>query len=100
MKLSNIKIYIENEDGSNPCIYVGCGKLGKGVTMECIAHEFVHYLQSLHGRGWNDIENAEIDAEYWAQALFNQYKINKKSTRMRVIGVGNIWEGKPKEGTK
>ena len=29
-------VYIENEDGANARIYVGNGKLGKKVTMECI----------------------------------------------------------------
>lgn len=91
-------VYIENSDGTNPCIYVGCGKLGKSVTMKCIAHEFVHYMQSLHNRGWNSLPEIESDAEYWAEALFNQYRINKKSKQICIEGVANIWESKPEAG--
>ena len=87
-------VYTENPDGTDARIYVGNGKLGKRVTMGCIAHEFVHYLQSLHGRQMIDGTEIEEDAEYWAQALLHQYIINKKSKTMRIDGVGDIWERK------
>lgn len=91
-------VYIENADGSNPCIHVGCGKLGTGATMECIAHEFVHYMQHLHGRGWENIPALEEEAEYYAYALYNQYRINKKSKTMRVDGLADVWQGPELEG--
>lgn len=72
-------VYTQEKDGFNPRIDVGCGKYGSGVTMECIAHEFVHYLQQLNGRGYDNPDALEEDAEYWAQALYNQYRINKKA---------------------
>ena len=48
------------------------------------------------------IDGTEIeeDAEYWAQALLNQYIINKKSKTMRIDGVGDIWERKDIRRTK
>lgn len=85
-------VYMENQDGSNPCIHVGAGKLGKGVVMRTIAHEFTHYLQALNGRGWSDMEQIEGDAEYWSEALYHQYCINRKSKTMRVDGLGEIWK--------
>ena len=84
-------VYCENPDGSDARIYVGYGRMGKAVTMVCIAHEFVHYLQSLHGRAICDNIELEEDAEFWAQALYNQYRINKKCTNLRVDGVAEVW---------
>ena len=91
-------VYMENADGSNPCIHVGCGKLGTGVAMECIAHEFVHYMQHLNKRGWNNIPELEEEAEYYANALYNQYRINKKSKTMRIDGLANVGQGRKREG--
>ena len=87
-------LYTEDADGSNARIYVGYGKLGKSTTMHCIAHEFVHYMQSLHGREMNNSEENEVDAEYWANALLNQFLINRKSKKMHIDGVAEIWESK------
>lgn len=94
---SGFGVYSENKDGSDACIHVGCGKLGKSAAMECIAHEFVHYLQQLKGRGYDNPTALEEDAEYWAQALYNQYRINKKSKTMRVDGLSEVWREKPEE---
>ena len=83
-------VFMQDKDGGNQCIHVGAGKLGKGIAMRTIAHEFTHYVQQLKGRGWDDIPALEDDAEYWADALYHQECINKKSKTIRVDGVGEI----------
>ena len=85
-------VYSENTDGSEPAIHIAAGKLGTRIAMQVIAHEFCHYLQHLKGRSWDDV-NIETDADYWSEALVNQYIINKKSKNVRIDGVAPIWEG-------
>jgi hypothetical protein len=51
----------------------GNKKIGTTGVLSAIAHEFVHYLQYLHGRDMDDIEQIENDAEVCGAALFGNW---------------------------
>lgn len=73
-------------------IHVCAGlKYGTGQTLLIIAHEFVHYLQWIHGR----IEDEDIEdiAEENGQALVCKFLQNRRNYRGKHIdGVLQAWE--------
>lgn len=74
-------------------IHVAGKRAKKSGVMQCIAHEFTHYLQWLHHRDMSD-DRVEADAEYHGAGLLGQYLINKKDKHRRVDGTASIWEPK------
>jgi hypothetical protein len=74
-----------------PCIHVAGKQLGKTGVLHTFAHEFVHYLQYLHGWDVDNGEESEQAAEYYGQALTNQWLINKKSKSIRIDGLLEAW---------
>lgn len=84
-----------NRMPSNKCIFVA-GKIGTTKIMAVIAHEFVHYVQDLHGR---DMENDDVeqDANYWGVGLLDQWIINKTKRGVHTFGIYPIWEHAPKD---
>lgn len=84
-------VYMERTDGTDRSIHIAAGKYGTSCMLKSIAHEFVHYLQHLHDRSFEDGPQIEADADYWANALYNQWRINKKDKRIRIEGISPIW---------
>lgn len=82
--------------GNKKCIYVA-GKIGTTKIIGVIAHEFVHYLQDIHGRDMTNTAEIESDADYWSRALFAQWIINKTVRNKHCYGVYPIWERAPKD---
>ena len=81
------------DDGDNPpCIHVAGRQIGNTGVMSVIAHEFVHYLQHLHGRDMDNVQQVEADADYFGAGLFGKFLINKKDKHMRIDGTLKAWE--------
>ena len=80
--------------GQAKCIHVAPNDLSLSLTMNVVAHEFVHYLQFLHGRDMSDAQ-VEKDAESWANVLCGKWIINHKiapKTGEHCYGIAPIWE--------
>lgn len=75
-----------------PCIHVGCKQIGKTGVLYTVSHEFVHYLQYLHGWNLNNDEESERAAEYWSAGLMRQWLINHKDKENRIDGLLKAWE--------
>ena len=72
--------------------------IGCGGVCSVIAHEFVHYLQWIHGRDMNDDKQIEEDAEYYGAGLWGQYITNKKDKHIRIDGTLSAWKTKQESG--
>lgn len=81
-----------------PCIHIACKQIGKTGALSTFAHEFVHYLQYLHGWDMDDDE-CERAAEYYGAGLMGQWLVNKKDKGIRIDGLMKAWERCP-ENTK
>lgn len=79
-------------DGENPFIHVACKRIGKTGVLYVIAHEFVHYLQYLHGFDMGNETASELSAEKFGQALLGQWLINKKDKQIRIEGTLEAWK--------
>lgn len=62
----------------SPLIHVAGGKAKTTGVLSIIAHEFVHYLQYLHGRDMDDSEQIEKDAEHYGKGLFGLWLLGEK----------------------
>lgn len=91
-------LFCWGNDGK-PCIHVACKAIGKSGALYTVAHEFVHYLQYLHGWDINNDEESERAAEYYGASLIGQWLINKKDKNIRIDGLLKAWEKCP-ESTK
>ena len=78
-----------------PCIHIACKKTKKTGALGTFAHEFVHYLQYLHGWDLNNDEESECAAEYYGAGLMGQWLINKKDKNIRIDGLMKAWERCP-----
>ena len=65
------------KDDKPKCIEIACCKVGTTGLLSVIAHEFVHYLQFVHGRDMNDLQ-VENDAEYYGKCLFGLWLLRGK----------------------
>lgn len=54
------------------------GKIGTSWVLHTIAHEFVHYLQLLHGRDMKDDRAIEADADHFADILWGLWLDRQK----------------------
>lgn len=80
-----------------PCIHVSCKTVKTYGALYTFAHEFVHYLQYLHGWTINNDEKSEAAAEYYGAGLLGQWLTNKESKIHRIDGVLQIWQDPPPE---
>ena len=77
---------IINGEYMSICIYVAAKQIKTSATFGTIAHEFVHYLQHLHGRDMSEDAQIERDAEYWGKVLYDLWLVGDKHT------APNVWE--------
>lgn len=84
--------YDKEPGEENPIIYIAGRKIGCAGVCSCIAHEFTHYLQWLHGRDMDDNAQIESDAEYCGSGIWGQYLTNKKDKHIRIDGRLSIWK--------
>lgn len=82
-------------DDEKPCIHIACEKIGKNGAHSVFAHEFVHYLQYLHGFDMDNVEESERAADYFGAALYGQWIISKTDKQTRIDGLLNAWEKAP-----
>lgn len=75
-----------------PCIHVGGKTIGKTGVLSVIAHEFVHYLQYLHGWDLDNDEESERAAEHYGDGLLGQWLINHKDKESCIDGLFNAWD--------
>lgn len=80
-----------------PCIHVSCKTVRTTGALFTFAHEFVHYLQYLHGWTINNDEKSEAAAEYYGAGLVGQWLVNKKDKEVRVDGLLEVWKEAPIE---
>ena len=80
-----------------PCIHIACHQIKKTGALSTVAHEFVHYLQYLHGWDMDNDEELERAAEYYGAGLMGQWLINKKDKHIRIDGILKVWEKCPEE---
>lgn len=64
-------------DESASRIVIACCKQGTTGVLSSLAHEFVHYLQYVHGRDMTDPQ-IEIDAEHYGAILFGLWLMREK----------------------
>ncbi len=87
-------------DDEQPCIHVSCKTVRTTGALFTFAHEFVHYLQYLHGWTINNDEMSEAAAEYYGAGLVGQWLVNKKDKEVRVDGLLEVWKEAPPEELK
>lgn len=78
-----------------PCIHVSCKTVKTTGALYTFAHEFVHYLQYMHGWTINNDEKSEAAAEYYGPALVSQWLVNKKDKARRIDGLLEVWRDPP-----
>lgn len=78
-----------------PCIHVSCKTVKTNGVLYTFAHEFVHYLQYLHGWTINNDEKSEAAAEYYGTGLVGQWLVNKKDKACRIDGLLEVWRDPP-----
>lgn len=78
-----------------PCIHVSCKTAKTTGALYIFAHEFVHYLQYLHGWTINNDERSEAAAEYYGTGLVGQWLVNKKDKTSRIDGLLEVWRDPP-----
>lgn len=84
-------------DDEKPCIHVSCKTVKTYGALQTLAHEFVHYLQYLHGWTINNDEKSEAAAEYYGAGLVGQWLINKKDKALKIDGLLEVWRDPPSE---
>ena len=75
-----------------PCIHVAGKLIGKTGVLSVIAHEFVHYLQYLHGWDLNNDEESERAAELFGACLMGQWLANRNGDEERIDGLFKAWK--------
>lgn len=76
-------------EGGAEKIDIACCKFGTSSVLATIAHEFVHYLQYVHGRDMKDTEQIERDAESYGKCLYGMWLLKRDCSFVKA------WE--PKE---
>lgn len=84
-------------DDDTPCIHVSCKTVKTTGALFTFAHEFVHYLQYLHGWVINNDEKSEVAAEYYGAGLVGQWLVNKNGKKTRIDGLLEVWKEAPIE---
>lgn len=84
-----------SEGGEPPCIHVSCKTVKTSGALYTFAHEFVHYLQYLHGWEINNDVKSEAAAEYYGTGLVGQWLTNKKDKQIRIDGLLEVWNDPP-----
>lgn len=82
-------------DDDTPCIHVSCKTVKTTGALFTFAHEFVHYLQYLHGWAINNDEKSEAAAEYYGAGLVGQWLVNKNDKKIRIDGLLEVWKEAP-----
>lgn len=94
-------ITYDNEPEKNEIHVVAGTKYGTCTTLRVLAHEFVHYLQYLHGL-FGEKENVEMNedvAEENGQALVCKFIQNRKKTGgIMIDGTIDAWKKYGKDG--
>lgn len=83
------------DDDEKPCIHVACKQIKTTQALFTVAHEFVHYLQYLHGWIPDNGKESELAAEHFGAGLLGQWLVNNKDKHLRIDGLLRVWEKCP-----